>query len=70
MVVETRITIQMSPDKLRDLADKMEREFPKLLPGDSSVIDVLGSRDNIVVLLSADQEWFHKRARGEYESIS
>lgn len=67
MVVETRITIQMSPDRLRDLADKMESEFPKLRAGDSSVIDVLGSRDNIMVLLSADQEWFHKRARGEDE---
>jgi len=57
---ENKVIITMSPKELRDLADKMEREFPKKKLGESCFIGILGHTKTSMVVLHADQEWFHK----------
>lgn len=57
---EKKITITMSPKELRDLADKMERDFPKKKIGDSCFIDIIGYTKDFRIDLHADQEWFNK----------
>lgn len=54
------IIITMSPKELRDLADTMERDFPKKRIGDSCFIDFIGYGEGFKVALHADQEWFLK----------
>lgn len=55
------IIITTNPKALRDLADKMERDFPKLRWGESSFIDIIGYiGQNTKIAVHAEQEYFHK----------
>ena len=60
--IDKTIRVTLSPDELRNLADKMEADFPKKLPGDSTFIDFLVYSRDLRIALHADQEWFHKNA--------
>lgn len=63
---ERTIIVTMSPKELRDMADKMERQFPKKKIGDSCFIDFLGYGDGFKVALYGDQEALRKeRETGE-----
>ena len=58
--VEKKIVVTMNPKELRDLADKMEKDFPKSGIGDSTFIDFLVYSQDLQIHLHADQEWFMK----------
>lgn len=66
---ERKIIITMNPKQLRNLADDMERQFPKKKIGDSCFIDFLGHSQNLQVCLHADQEWFVKNSEAETEKV-
>ncbi len=55
------ITLTMNPDELRSVADKMEKDFPKKIAGDSTFICVLASLGDLTVDLHAEQRWFQER---------
>ena len=56
MYEERKIVIIMNPKQLRDLADKMEEKFPKLVPGNTTFIDFLGYSQDLKVCLHLDQK--------------
>ena len=60
---ERKIIITLNPDKLRELADKMEHDFQKKRLGQSTFIDFLGYSSDLQVCLHADQTWFHEKAK-------
>ena len=48
----------MTPQELRDLADKMEYRYPRLRPGDSTFVDFLAYDKEYVVKLMLDQTYW------------
>ena len=62
---ERKIIIRMNPDQLRKMADKMEKEYPKMAPGQSTFIDFLGYSNTLQVYLHVDQQWFADRKTAE-----
>ncbi|MCK4787451.1 MAG: hypothetical protein KAV87_27080 [Desulfobacteraceae bacterium] len=58
---EREITITMSPDELRDLADKMEKRFPNITIGGPTFVTFLHQENGFTINLNLDQGWFHKR---------
>ncbi len=62
---ERKVIITMSPKELRDLADKMEKKWPKLKPGDSTFVDLIHCSDDLQVVLNLDQEYFHSLDKGK-----
>ena len=64
---EERIKVAFSPLELRRLADKMEEEFPKFLPGDNTRIEtyILSHTSPVLMLdVMADQTYFHQKKGG------
>jgi len=51
---KTVYVINTTPRELRDLADKMERDFPNKKPGESTCIDIFYS-DDAIFKVSGDQ---------------
>jgi len=61
---EKKIVIFASPVELRKLADKMEKRWQNLKPGNTTFIDFLVHKDELKVCLHLDQEYFHKLEGG------
>jgi len=61
---EHKLILTMSPKELRDLADKMEKVWPTLRPGQSTFVELLHyPKDDrgTWVELHLDQQYFHDR---------
>ena len=58
---EKKIVLTMNPDELRELADKMEKEYPLKMVGDSCFIANLVYSGHFTLDLHADQGWFNDR---------
>lgn len=55
--MESTIRISTTPKELRRLADKMEKRYEELRPGDSTFIAILAYlEDRTMIALHADQE--------------
>ena len=57
---EREIKITMSPKELRDLADKMEAMYKKLVCGQSTFVDHLNCSPELTISLYLDQDYFEK----------
>lgn len=60
---ERTISLTFSPKELRRLADKMEKRFPLLMPGDNTCVEAKQIQPGVMVLIHLDQEHFHKLDR-------
>ncbi len=60
---KTVYVINTTPRELRALADKLERDFPNKLPGDSTCIDIFYS-DDAMFKVCGDQGKYHEHKKG------
>ena len=63
MFERREVTVFTTPKELRDLADKMEREFPKKEFGGSCAIATWYG-ESLDILISVNQTAFHRHQNG------